>query len=352
MRSRLVVTAVLCAIVSVVPTWLSLQPLFRRGDGARSQEASLLLLGLDLGLATLVSAVVLHFVIGRPVRRIDGTVRSLARPDDEDGEVLIRIDRALRRLALDLSEERRINQSRLDALTASRDSLARLQAELVANDRLATVGKLAAGVAHEVGNPLAGILGYLSVVRMRAGGNAELLDLVGRIEAEVQRIDGIVRSLLELGRPSRGKADSLAVKPIVESVSRLLLASEDFRGVSLLDEIPATLWARAEPGPLSQVLVNLVINAAQAMGKTGRVTLRAETIDNRVHVHVDDEGPGLSEAVLARLFEPFFTTREAGKGTGLGLAVSRQMLSQFDATLSAANRPQGGARFTISLPAP
>ena len=119
----------------------------------------------------------------------------------------------------------------------------RLQAELVATDRLATVGKLAAGVAHEVGNPLAGILGYVSVIRMRlkasdATGSAELTDLVDRIEGEVQRIDGIVRSLLELGRPSRGAASAIDVRTVIDSSVKLLGASREFEGVKIQLEAP------------------------------------------------------------------------------------------------------------------
>ena len=310
------------------------------------------MLALDLGLSTLVVYLVLHFTIGRPIERIETTVRDLARDDQEGGALLLRLDRALRRLALDLGEERRLNQSRLDELTASHDALVKLQAELVANDRLATVGKLASGVAHEVGNPLSGILGYLSVIRMRQPGNAELLDLVTRIEAEVQRIDQIVRGLLELGRPSRGKPQPIDVRPVIDSCVKLLGASRDFEGVRVEVEGPASLWLLAETGPLSQVLVNLLLNAAQAMAGKGRIVVRAEQDGASGRVIIEDEGPGLSAQVKARLFEPFFTTKEAGKGTGLGLAVSRHLLSQFEGQLEVGDRPGGGARFTIALPAP
>jgi C4-dicarboxylate-specific signal transduction histidine kinase len=286
------------------------------------------------------------------VERIEKTVRDLAREDDEGGELLLRLDRALRRLALDLGEERRVNQSRLDELTRSHSELVKLQAELVATDRLATVGKLASGVAHEVGNPLSGILGYLSVLRMRQQGNAELIDLVGRIEGEVHRIDQIVRALLELGRPSRGKPQPIDVRPVIDSCVKLLGASRDFEGVKVDVEGPSSLWLLAETGPLSQVLVNLLLNAAQAMSGKGRIVVRTEQVAAGGHVVVEDEGPGLSAAAKARLFEPFFTTKAAGKGTGLGLAVSRHLLSQFEGGLEAGDRPGGGARFTIALRAP
>ncbi len=353
MRLRLLVTSLLIAVVTVVPTWLSVLPLVRRVVGTGGGErASTLVLSLDLLLSTLVVYLVLHFTVGRPVERIEKTVKDLAREDDEGGELLLRLDRALRRLALDLGEERRLNQSRLDELTRSHGALVKLQAELVATDRLATVGKLASGVAHEVGNPLSGILGYLSVLRMRQQGNAELLDLVQRIEHEVQRIDQIVRALLELGRPSRGKPQPIDVRPVIDSCVKLLGASRDFEGVKVDVEGPSSLWLLAETGPLSQVLVNLLLNAAQAMSGRGRIVVRTEQVATGGHVVVEDEGPGLSPAAKERLFEPFFTTKEAGKGTGLGLAVSRHLLSQFEGGLEAGDRPGGGARFTIALRAP
>ncbi len=344
----MLVTAVLLAVVTVVPTWLSLQPLLGRTLG----ELSASLFGLDFVLSTLAVYVVLHLTLGRPIARIEQTVKGIAAGEGEGGGLLLRLDRALRRLALDLGEERRLNQRRLDELTQSHDALVKLQAELVANDRLATLGKLASGVAHEVGNPLSGILGYLSVIRMRHPDSAELIDLVGRIEHELQRIDQIVRGLLELGRPSRGKAQPLDVRPVIDSCVKLMGASRDFEGVEVRVEGPGSLWVCAEAGPLSQVLVNLLLNAAQAVGGKGTVVVRAATNEREGLVVVEDEGPGIPPEVKARLFEPFFTTKAAGRGTGLGLAVSRHLLAQFEGKLEAGDRPGGGARFTIALPVP
>lgn len=314
------------------------------------------LVGLSLVVSTGLVYLLLYLLFGLPLSRAEATVERIADEyteiDVSGGALLTRLDRSLRRLASALRDERDRNTAQLDSLKASNEQLARLQAELVAADRLATVGKLASGVAHEVGNPLAGILGYLSVIRMRAKGNAELNDVVDRIEKEVQRIDQIVRALLELGRPSRGKAQPIDVRPLVDNCVHLLSAGREFRDVQVAVEVPPSLWLRAEAGPLSQVLVNLLINAAQAMGGKGQVTITAREDGAVGRLSVADRGPGLPPEVLPRLFEPFFTTRPAGQGTGLGLAVSRHLLTQFEGTLEAANRPGGGAEFTIALPKP
>ncbi len=354
MKARLFITSVLISLVTVIPTWVSLQPLVRRAQeqGAAWQNMTTLLLSLDFVFSTVAVFILLHFTFGRPIERIEHTVRDLAREDDEGGALLLRLDRALRRLALELSEERRVNQQRLHELETSHDALVKLQAELVANDRLATVGKLASGVAHEVGNPLSGILGYLSVIRMRQPNNAEMLEVVSRIEHEVQRIDQIVRGLLELGRPSRGKAERMDVRPIIESSVKLLCASRDFENIQVGIEGPQSLWVRAESGPFSQVLVNLLLNAAQAMVGKGKVVVRLEPISSGAVVAVEDEGPGLTAQAQAHIFEPFFTTKAAGKGTGLGLAVSRHLLAQFEGQLEGSNKEGGGARFAITLPGP
>jgi C4-dicarboxylate-specific signal transduction histidine kinase len=169
----------------------------------------------------------------------------------------------------------------------------------------------------------------------------------------VQRIDSIVRSLLELGRPSRGKAQPVDARTTIDSAVRLLGAGRDFSHVKTVIDAPESLWLRAETGPLSQVLINLLINAAQLM-TAGTITVRARVEGERGLITVEDEGPGFTPEVQARLFEPVFTTRPPGQGTGLGLAISRHLLAQFEGTLTAANReaPARGACFTISLPVP
>lgn len=350
MKLRLFFTSVLLAVATIVPAWLSFQPLRGKALSPGAQQIHFLVLMLDLGLATVAAFVVLHFTFARPIARIETTVKALTPEDVNDGALLFRLDRALRRLALDLSEERRVNQMQLQQLSTSHQSLVKLQAELVANDRLATVGKLASGVAHEVGNPLGGILGYLSVLRMQLTQQPESLELIGHIEQEVQRIHHIVRSLLDLGRPSRGNPELFDVRPVVESCVQLLGSGRDFLGITFDVQGPVSLWLRGEPGPVSQVLINLLLNATQAMGGQGRIVVRLEPGAHEGHIAVEDEGPGLSAEAQARLFEPFFTTKAAGKGTGLGLAMSRHLLSQFGGQLVVENLPSRGARFVVTLP--
>lgn len=357
MKLRLFIVALLIGLFGALTTLplhsiIQHQALQLRALGLDpTRPAAAELVGLNvLALASVVFGL-LYFVVGLPLSRAEAAVARLAEEDVElrglSGPLTSRLERALRTMNAALRDERDRNARQLADLKATNHHLARLQAELVAADRMATVGKLAAGVAHEVGNPLAGILGYVSVLKMRAP--AETVEVLDRVELEVQRIDTIVRSLLELGRPSRGKAQPVDVRPTIDSAVRLLGAGREFNGVTLRVEAPDSLWLRAESGPLSQVLINLLINAAQAMGQ-GTITVRATTRDGRGLIAVEDEGPGLPADVLPRLFEPFFTTKAPGQGTGLGLAISRHLLAQFEGELQAANRPERGAVFTVSLP--
>lgn len=367
MKLRIALVALALVVVHLGTTFLLLEPMLNvlphaltpdsPPDQIEKWRATFWMLSVLSGVVLSgIAFLIMLRLFGAPMSRAQATLERIASEyteiDMAQGGLFTRLDASLRRLAVALGDERERNRAQLASLKASNEQLVRLQAELVAADRLATVGKLASGVAHEVGNPLAGILGYLSVIRMRAKGNAELAEVVERIEHEVQRIDQIVRALLELGRPSRGRAQPVDVRPVVDSCVQLLSAGREFRDVAVRVDAPGSLWLRAEAGPLSQVLVNLLINAAQAMGGKGQVTVRAEEDGALGRIVVEDEGPGLPSEVLERLFEPFFTTKPAGQGTGLGLAVSRHLLSQFEGTLEAGNRAQGGAVFTITLPKP
>ncbi len=369
MRLRIVIMSVVMGVLTTFASWLTLQPtlsvlldLIARSSAALDPTVPTvkallpLYLGFDVIIASGTIFLVLFVTIAAPLKRAEETIDQISKLEVDvslatSGPLTARLRQALLRLAGALRTERETTVQQLTQLRQKNEQLGRLQAELVASDRLATVGKLASGVAHEVGNPLSGILGYLSVIRMLSK-QPELLDVAQRIEAEVQRIDTIVRALLELGRPSRGKASAVDVRSVIDSCIQLLSAGSDFREVVIEVRSPPQLFLRAESGPLSQVIINLLINAAQAMGAKGRIVVTCSAAGAVGLVTIEDEGPGIAPVVLGQLFEPFFTTKPPGQGTGLGLAVSRHLLTQFEGQLTAANGERRGAKFTITLPAP
>jgi two-component system, NtrC family, sensor kinase len=364
MSWRLALAALLVAVLASAVIWLSIQPmllsLFELGKTLETKETvtdiRLLIPRVALLDIILIFSVVfglLYFVVARPIRRAEEAVARIAKTRNREwGENILvgRLETSIDHLNDELTAERLRNEKQLRELTDKNNQLVRLQTELVSADRMATLGKLASGVAHEVGNPLSGILGYLSVVEMKSKGNEEILDLVRRTEGEVQRIDGIVRSLLDVGRPARQPAAPIDLRPVINGAVKLLSASKDFEKiqVSILGE--NSLWTLAEAGSISQVMINLLINSAQAMSGTGIIDVHLAKNDSHALIHVGDSGPGIPEGMNEKLFEPFFTTKPAGKGTGLGLAVSRHLLAGFDGGLTASNRPEGGAKFTMSIP--
>ncbi|XXF78642.1 HAMP domain-containing sensor histidine kinase [Myxococcaceae bacterium GXIMD 01537] len=242
---------------------------------------------------------------------------------------------------------------------AAQEALAASQASAFQAERLAQVGRLAAGVAHEVNNPLAYIQANLRYLREECGAPGadarEQAEALQETMAGVERIRQIVQDLTAYARTTEGPqvVGPCALPRVIEESVRL--ASVRLRRLSLALEVPTQVpEVRADARRLGQVLLNLLLNAADALEEASvtapRVALRVVAAGERVRVELEDNGPGIAPENLPRLFTPFFTTKAPGKGTGLGLALSRQYVEGFGGQLSADNRPGGGARFTVELP--
>lgn len=245
------------------------------------------------------------------------------------------------RIAVDTTDEFGALARQFNAMTAA---LKDNQARLVQSEKLAGIGRLAAGVAHEINNPLGVILGYTRLLAKRADG--ALLDDLKVVEEETVRARDIVEGLLDLSRPIGSTPEHVDLNGVsTEIVERL-------KEANVLDEVEVSIEgagvALGHPVKLRQVISNLVRNAAEAAGPHGRVVVQI-TEDPRVaKVQVQDNGPGLDAQARVHLFEPFFTTKE--RGTGLGLAVSRAIARAHGGDIEAHGRPEGGAIFTLILP--
>jgi two-component system NtrC family sensor kinase len=232
-------------------------------------------------------------------------------------------------------------------------SLASQREQLIRTEKLASVGQLAAGVAHEIGNPLAAILGFVDILRSgidQPASPAETRDMLDRVKAETQRIHRIIEDLLAYSRPSREESQPTDPLKILKASQGLLEPQKRFRGVRVVTA--SGDWPRVvvSPGRLQQVFVNLLLNAADAMAGEGTVTVSCETQERRVLISFTDTGPGVPPELRRKIFDPFFTTKAPGQGTGLGLAISRSILETFGGSLDlSAEAP--GATFVVSLPA-
>lgn len=274
-------------------------------------------------------------------------------------------------------------------LTDARDAMIRAE-------KMASVGRLGAGIAHEVGNPLGAILGYLGLLQRRQDDGSR--ELVLAAEREAQRIDRIIRGLLDYARPRDASVQPVSVRAVIRDTVDLVRTQGHFTRVVLVSDVPedVELVVRGDPYQLQQVLVNLLVNAADAVEKTPnpRVAISAlrrhadpppahtparrkddpEGVDyshrrrlaasprwpvgdpetdsgDVVELIVTDNGPGLPPNMTEQVFEPFVTTKEPGKGTGLGLAVCARLIDAMGGVIRAGNAADGGARFSVVLPA-
>lgn len=249
-----------------------------------------------------------------------------------------------------------------DKLAARADELAAQRAELVRTEQLASIGRIAAGTAHEVGNPLATMLGYVELLldeRTDPRLAPEQREMLERVREQTLRIKKLVGQLLEYSRPPRTEPDDVELGPLVDRVLALVRPDARCSGVEIAAVHGGVGLARADPSLLEQVLVNLVVNAARAAraGAAPRVEVRCSDHDADVVIDVLDNGPGVSETVRPQLFEPFVTTAKAGEGTGLGLAISRGLVERMGGTLAcrSGGSPLGtegspGAVFRVTLP--
>ena len=219
------------------------------------------------------------------------------------------------------------------------------QTKLVQSEKLAGVGRLAAGVAHEINNPLGVILGYTRLLEKRADG--PLREDLSVIEQEALRCKDIVEGLLDLSRPLKLSREPVDLRATAEEVVARLGEAAVLDGVEVVIHGDATV--DGHPSKLRQVLSNLIRNAAEAAGRGGAVEVAVEAeAGGGAVISVRDSGPGLDAGALSRIFEPFFTTKD--RGTGLGLAISLAIARAHGGEIEAGNGPQGGAAFTLRLP--
>lgn len=322
---------------------------------------------------------------GDPTRRLD----------EAGSEEMRRLGESLNRMAERLLRNQRLLTENVQSLNETNRALTEARNELIQSEKLASVGRLAAGVAHEIGNPLGAILGYLEVAERRAQGDPEWL---GEVRREAERVDRIVRGLLDFARPRSATARTMDPNGLARRCVELLETQGRFAGLAIHLELSEEARpVRGDPGQLEQVLVNLLLNAADAVeAADGAGTIRVRTAPGRweaptgpaqparrkddpegvdyshlrrfrrapqalkvpaipagapvVRIEVLDDGSGLAQEDAPRVFEPFFTTKDPGRGTGLGLAVSARLVEGMGGMISAEPLPEGGARFRVVLP--
>lgn len=362
---------------------------------------------LPVGLAAavvLAAAATAGLLWGRrvvePLERLSRRAGRIAEGDysaraSVDGPVEVRrVGEEVSAMAERLIENQELLRENVASLERTNRELLEARDELVRTEKLASVGRLAAGIAHEVGNPLSSITSLLEMLRDQADDS-----LVDHLESEARRIDEIVSGLLDFARPGEAPITETDPGEVVEDTIELLRIQGRFDGLEVgVEHAGGGLLVKANPDRLQQVIVNLLLNATDAARESdggNRVAVRVapdafdggggirdyaarraddpEGVDYRhlrrmdeppgqfreiplaagdrvARIEVLDTGPGIDEESRGRLFDPFYTTKEPGEGMGLGLALAARLTEQMGGVIEARRRPEGGSVFAVVLP--
>lgn len=353
------------ALAVVVPSKDGAVAAILRTDDSAARAAPLVrLLGLYSLLVGTVLLVAVYFALtrlivrpldalGRAAERVATGTRRFSVPQGGARE-LTELGRSLHTMTERLLSEEEALRAKIDEVERATLSLKEAQDRLVRSERLASVGRLAAGLAHEVGNPIAALLGLEDLLLDGGLEPSEQRDFLQRMRKETERINKILRDLLDFARPAEARSLLPAQGDVAEAVAdtaALIAPQKDMRDVTLELSVASDLPLVAlSAEQLVQLVLNLVLNAVDALDGGGRVLVSARESELGVELTVEDNGPGVSEAVRDRLFEPFVTTKDVGKGTGLGLAVCRGLVEAVGGSITLDTDFRAGARFLVSLP--
>jgi len=312
------------------------------------KETVLIFLSIAAG-SILIALFVSWFLAGSIIKPVNDLVlasekmaggdldhRLVPASDDEIGELA----RTFNRMAASLKErDERIKQF--------------AHQKIMESERLATIGQLAAGVAHELNNPLGGILLYSHLLLENLPGNDPEKANLEKIVIQAGRCKKIVKGLLDFSRQTESEITPCNINDIVLTALSLVENQADFHNINISKELCGTLPAiAADTGQMQQVFINIILNAAEAM--RGKGTLMIQSVlsgdGNHVEVRISDTGCGIDKNDIERLFEPFFTTKESGQGTGLGLAVSFGIIQKHHGTIEVQSQKNIGTTFTVRLP--
>jgi two-component system NtrC family sensor kinase len=275
-------------------------------------------------------------------------------PHDEIGQVAAHLDHLLDEVqARDEDLSQRV-EKRTQELRIANEKLEDTYQQLVMSEKLASIGEITAGLAHEINNPVAVIQGNVDVIRDTLGPAArEVSTELDLVDQQVFRINSMVSKLLKFARPSDYGtfSETVDMAHVVQDCLVLVDHVLTKSNITLEFEKGNSPLVAIDPGELQQVVINLVMNAVHAMGGAGRLFIRVGATENIAELIIRDTGPGVHPDNIGKVFDPFFTTKVGDQGTGLGLSISQNILRRVGGNMSVRNHPEGGAEFTVTLPA-
>jgi len=341
LRSRLLLSFVAAAIVIGILSILSGIHI----TGATEARSIKIFFAWTFGIliaAAAASCVILHSILA-PIRKLQSAIDEMAAGpalrEIEIGQAPPEVEAltsAFNRLQQAVRERRRENQEKL-----------------LRSDRLAAIGQLAAGVAHEINNPLGSILLFTRLVMKESAADGRVRENLDRIEKETKRCQSIVQGLLDFARQREPNVESVDINELLAMTLEFFERQSSFKNVEVVRRFKSRLpHIQADLLQLQQVFMNIIINALDAMDGCGRLTLETtdENAGDCVEIRISDTGCGIAPDTIGRIFDPFFTTKEAGRGTGLGLSVSYGIIQAHHGDIRVVSAPGAGSAFTIALP--
>jgi len=238
----------------------------------------------------------------------------------------------------------------VSALESVNKDLRQARVEAIRTEKMASIGLLAAGMAHEIGTPLASIMGYADLAAAELPDSPVIQDYTQRISADCARIDRIVRGLLDYSRPHVSTVETADIREVVVSTLELLTQQGAFKQLNVTMSIDEGVpLVKADPHQLQQVLINLLLNSRDALKDNGSLALKAKADGRMLRIDILDNGSGIADKDLKYIFDPFFTTKAPGKGTGLGLAIAARIIEGFGGRITVKSRLGDGTCFSIWL---
>jgi two-component system NtrC family sensor kinase len=332
----------------------------------KSEKVMLFYIILDTMFIVLVGIYLLSRIVVKPIHNLlhmtdayqGGEIALLF--DETSRNEIARLSRSLGNMLKRLDENKRDMKTHISSLEQANKELQQAQNELLRSEKLASVGRLAAGVAHEIGNPIGIIFGYLELIKKGDISEEEREDFLDRIQSQITRIDRIIGELLGFSRPSSAEVQDIHVHDVIRDTTNMLKPQPIFGGIQIDLALNASNdTVRVDPSHLQQVLVNIMMNAADALSERDadndnepekKLIIESESTGRTINIRLIDNGPGMPEEELPHILDPFYTTKDPGKGTGLGLSVSYRIVEGMNGTISVESVLGKGTTILIDLP--
>ncbi|MFC1886816.1 ATP-binding protein [Thermodesulfobacteriota bacterium] len=323
-------------------------------------------------ILTLIGASSLSRIITKPLNRLVDRAEEY-RDDSSDfflyekeGGEFVKLSAALNRMLSRISADRRKLKETVHSLEMANEKLAHAQKDVIRAEKLASVGRISSGIAHEIGNPIGIVIGYLELLKQIDITDEERNEFIQRADREINRINTIIRQLLDFGKPSTAGYRVFSVHEIISETLNVLTVQPVMKNINMKHNFAAENDSvMADPDQLRQVFLNLILNAGDAIFSAGQsdrgeieIATMVETLPDSdtgkaepsLKISISDNGTGIAAENIDNIFDPFYTTKKAGKGTGLGLWVSFLILEDAGGTILASSEENEGTIITVNLP--